>query len=272
MLDGWTILNVRRRVDRRLVGVAQAHFLNIPLKQIHIWEAKDAESLGIDDADILLDAIAEDGFPEFRDSKRFKKRRTALGRICQLWNVCRFLRHLININETHMLIHDGVKLKRNNWFIPSYSWWTEIITHLNAHARSKDAEFLALLNGHRRAHYTLEKNLIPIEIGSEILQGISAFDNHARVYSPAGAKLILERILTRPISDANHILGIDSKHDTEFLSTPGFYSMRDTLFTDCPPSWLGSNRVDHLVSYRDEYERLFPPDIIPNEWKTGGNE
>ena len=265
MLSGWTILNVKRRVDRRLIAVMQAHMMSIPMENIHIWEAKDAVALNIKELPTLLDTIADDGFPQIRDIDRFKPD-VALGRVCQLWNICRFLRHLIETNQTQMFIHDGVVLKRNNCFIPTYRWWGQIVTQLNIHSKAKGHEFLFLLNGHKRPHF--QQNITPIAPDSEILHGISAFDNFARVYSPAGAKFVLERILTRPIKDANRIL-YPKSDEKDFLSTPGTYSMRNTMFTDLPNEWLGSNRVDHLVSYRDRYARLFPPDIIPTEWKTG---
>lgn len=267
MLNGWTILNVRRRLDRRIAAVAQARMLHIPPAETHIWEAKDHVEMNIKDVPTLLDAIADDGFPDLHDETRYDPKH--LGRICQLWNICRFLRHLIEINETHMFIHDGVLLTRENNFIPMYQWWKDIVHYLEKAGNLNGYKFLFLTNGHPTSQYPLSSK--PIVVGSIISHGIRNFNNFARIYSPAGAEFVLQRILKTRIDYADHIL-MPQKGEEDFLDTKGTFSVTDLFFKDAPNEWLGSNTVDHLVSYSDEYARLFPPDIIPEAWKTGDRD
>ena len=264
-LNGWTILNLRKRIDRRLIAIAQARMLHVPVSETHIWEAKDAVEMGITNPLDLLDAIAEDGFPELHDVTRYET--GTLGKICHLWNICRFLRDLIKKNETQMFIHDGVLLTPEVDFYPKYQWWKNMVTYLDKLSKAHGYKFLCLMTGHIQPHLTHPAK--PVVVGSLVSHGIHVFDNFARIYTPAGAEFILNRILNTRVDQANHVL-YPQKGEDDFLNTPGIFSVMPLLFKDTPNNWLGSNTVDHLVSYTGEYKRLLPSEIIPDEWKTGG--
>ncbi len=269
-LQGWTILNLRSRLDRRLIAVMQAHIMQVPVDKIEIWEAKDAVELGISDLPTLLDAIADDGFPEFRDSgKRFNP--IHLGLTCHLWNICRFLRNLIERNETRMFIHDGVYLancSRN--FMPTFGWLNQVVRTLHGVSERDGVPFRVLLSGHRQPRFAQPYK--PINPGSFIMRGILSSDNFARIYSSEGAEFVLKRFLSEPSTHSNAILGPKRGETDAFFMTPGFYSSMLPFFTDAPSAWLGANTRDNLTSYQGEYARLFPREMLPNTWLTNPKE
>ena len=265
-LNGWTILNLKNRLDRRLISVMQARMLQVPIEDIEIWEAKDAKALGITNRDELVDAIADDGFPEFREHKHLFGNKH-LGQTCHLWNVCRYLRRTIETGETRMFIHDGVCLNNSvRNFMPIYSWMNEVVRILKEVSKNEGTPFRVFLSGHRQPRYVQPYD--PISPGSFIMKGILSSDNFARIYSPEGAEFVLERFLSHPVNHTNAILGPREHEDDTFFQTPGFYSTLVPLFTDCPSDWLGANTRDNLTSYTGEYARVFPREMLPEEWLT----
>lgn len=265
-MDKWTILNLPKRVDRRYISVTQATLLGVPVEKIEIWEAMDAVDFG-NTADTLMESIVADGFPELESLRGSYSNNYNLGVLCQLWNVCRFLRHLTETQTTEMFIHDGVYMNHGLGFTPFFGWFNTVVRdlkYISTHQLKTD--FLFLTCGIRSQYYLPEINLI--RPGSFISHGILSHDNFARVYSPEGAAFILNRVMDTPVNHVNLILQLMEDEETDFLQTPGTFSTVKSLFADIPQDWLGSNSNDSFVSYQGEYERLFPPEILSPEWKT----
>ena len=267
-LNGWTILNVKSRLDRRILAVGLANTLKVPVHETKIWEAKDAREMGITNRDDLLDAIEADGFPEFKmitDAISHEH----LGKTCHIWNVCRFLRHLISTGETRMFIHDGVIFNNAIFnFTPTYAWFNEITGRLKKISEKNNVPFRVLMSGHRTPRHVPTETR-PVTAGSFIVHGMLSSDNFSRIYSPEGAEYMLDRFRSNPVNSANAFLA-PREHETEaFFMTPGFFSTKFPLFTDAPSDWLGANTRDNLKSYTGEYARLFPREILPEEWLTG---
>ena len=229
-LEGWTILNVKSRLDRRILAVGLAEAVQVPPQHIDIWEAKDAAEMEITERDDLLEAIAADGFPEFIANRTiFPKQH--LGTICHLWNVCRYLRHIIECRQTRMFIHDGVQLNNSvRNFLPTYGWMNEIIRTLKEICVRKKTPFRVFLSGHRQPRYIQE--YAPICPGSFIMHGILSSDNFSRVYSPEGAEFVLERFLANPMHHTNSVLAPHDGEGDAFFMTPGFFSTKVPLFRD----------------------------------------
>lgn len=128
-MDNWTILNMKKRVDRRYISVMQATMLGVPPENIRIWEAMDAEDYG-NDVNSVIDACVGDGFPELERLRSVYHENRNLGVVCQLWNVCRYLRELTETRKIEMFIHDGVVVNLHRGFTPNYGWFGMIADDL----------------------------------------------------------------------------------------------------------------------------------------------
>lgn len=253
----WYILNLPRRKDRRVLSVANAIRLDVPIERIHFWEAQD--NADYTDADAILEAIVADGFTEFEEHI---PNYLNLGINCHIWNVCRFLRELAETPDTvRMLCHDGIIFATAGLtFCPDYYWYSEIIDTLQLLCAAEGTSFKFLQIGHVDfARGTTP----PIAEGSLILNGVNSYDNFARIYSTQGAQIVLERILENPTKymegGPNNILKenyFDFTAEDKYWQPPGAFSTALTFVRDMPNTWLGSDTVD-IPIYREGFADIF---------------
>ena len=256
----WYILNLPRRKDRRVLSIANAVRLNVPMECVHFWQAQD--NAGYRDADAILQAIIDDGFTEFEGHT---PNSVNLGINCHIWNVCRFLRELAETENTvRMLCHDGIIFATAGLtFCPDYYWYCEVVEHLQLYSAADETSFKFLQIGHVDfARGTTP----PIAEGSLICKGVNSYDNFARIYSTEGAQLTLQRILENPSlymqCGPNQVLKTDYYNfsgEDKYWQPEGAFSTALTFVRDMPNTWLGSDTVD-IPIYRDGFAKIFEKD------------
>ena len=99
------ILNLKRQWKRRILCQGGLLGAGTPFEKIKIWVANDDRDYNTT-YDVVEAAIA-DGFPKFQEylvDDRHKSCSIAL--MAQMWNYCRFWQHLIDQDETAILIQD----------------------------------------------------------------------------------------------------------------------------------------------------------------------
>lgn len=242
-INRWTILHLPKRKDRMPLALSNAERLGVPRDIVHFWDAKDADDFQSTEA-IIASAVA-DGFAAFQNvdpSAKFP------GRICQTWNVCRFLRDLANREGSiEMLIHDGMLISYLDMaplgFFPDFQWLCECVEACQAQVDP----FQLLVVGDIHAHFPI----VPIVPGSCISKGIGHESNSVRIYSSLGAESVLERIqhrLRRGVYEADIMFREDEADGEKFesyWSPSGAYTLLyQQLAMDMPPDYLGSNTVD----------------------------
>ena len=253
MIDRWNILHLNKRVERETLSLSNAERLGVPREIINFWEARDADAFK--DAQDITDAIVADGFPEFAEGVGNTEK---LGRNCQLWNVCRFLRDLANRNAIEMLIHDGMAITytgSNYEFYPDFQWFCDAAAECVAVAKSRGTTFKLLTVGHVEMMQPVEL----IHPTSMISHGILSNSNSIRIYSSDGAACVLERILQNTDyyrkASADHVFF--SQNDGEFLwNLPGAFSLIMPVGLDMPSELLGSDSVD-WPRYQGIYKEIF---------------
>lgn len=259
MLEKWVILNLPRRKDRRVLSVANALRLGVPVSHIELWEAKD--NADYEDADAILEAIVADGFTEF---KGCRPNPIHTGKNCHVWNVCRFLRWLSTRSKPSMFCHDGIIFAIANMsFCPDWQWFCDVTGYLYRRCKERRTKFKFLQLG----HVDFSQGAIPpVCPGSMILDGIISYDNFARIYSPAGAKLVLDRILSDPerymAAGPNAVLFENDARFSEpdkYWQPPGAFSVGVTIVRDMPNTWLGSDTID-IPMYRQKFGEHFEKD------------
>lgn len=237
-IEKWNILHLPRRVDRAPLALSNAERLGVPENIVSFWDAWDAEDFS-DDTEITRAAIAN-GFPEWSGSAGNPN---SLGRSCQFFNVCRFLRDLAGRDAVEMLIHDGMAIAFtgvNYDFFPDFQWFCDSVEACQAHARSIGTTFKFLMIGHIEM-------LAPVELiapGSYISHGISSNSNSIRVYSSAGAKAVLDKCLSEVSyhrrEGVDSVFYVDDK--TRVLwNLPGAYTAISPCGLDMPADLLGSD-------------------------------
>lgn len=256
----WYILNLPRRKDRRVLSIANAIRLDVPVERIHFHPAQDNEAYA--DADAILQAIIEDGFTAFAGHTPNYKN---LGINCHIWNVCRFLRELADTKNTvRMLCHDGIIFTTAGLtFCPDYHWYWRVTDRLQRLSQERDTTFKFLQIG----HVDFARGTVPpIEPGSLIVDGINSYDNFARIYSTHGAQIVLQRILENPTKymegGPNNILKenyFDFTAKDKYWQPPGAFSTALTFVRDMPNTWLGSDTVN-IPIIRDKFADLFEKD------------
>ena len=254
MIDRWTILHLEKRHDRAPLAFSNAERLGVPREKVRFWDAKDAGDF--EDTGAILDAAVSDGFKEFGNLN--PDHISHPGRVCQMWNVCRFLRDLAERNSIEMLIHDGMLIKHayNDFmlFYPDFEWFCDVISEcVKQRARFK----MMAIGGF--VPYTKSEPLYP---GSLILKGVVSVYNSIRIYSSVGAREVLKRIRGQVAIgrfDADQVL-LEPNPEREPIcwSLPGTYTLlMKNLACDMPGDYLGSDSVNNMQSYRGVYSKLF---------------
>lgn len=258
----WYILNLPRRVDRRVLSVANALRIEVPVNNIHFWEAKD--NVHFEDPEEIVEAIIDDGFREFEGQHPNRKH---AGVNCHLWNVCRFLREFREHNNREalrMFCHDGIIFAAAGIsFTPTYPWLYDIARDLQSLSKKRGTTFKFLQIG----HIDIGQGKTPlIRPDSIIVDGIMSYDNFARIYSPDGADVVLTRILSNPghymNAGPNGVLKNDWR---EFISEKknwhpdGAFSTVLPIVRDMPNTWLGSDTVD-IPIYREGFSEILKKD------------
>jgi len=258
----WHILNLARRMDRRVLSVANALRIGVPVEKIHFWQAKD--NIGFETPAAIVEAIVEDGFSEFAGKKPNAK---YPGVICHLWNVCRFLREFRETedkDQLKMFCHDGIIFAAAGIsFTPTYQWLKDIAEELQLLCLERETTFKFLQIG----HIDIGQGKTPlIRPDSIIAAGMMSYDNFARIYTPIGADIVLNRILSDPErfmhAGPNGVI----KNDWSRFINPeknwhpeGSFSTTIPIVRDMPNAWLGSDTVD-IPMYRDGFDEKFHKD------------
>ena len=254
MIDKWTILHLEKRKDRAPLAFSNAERLGVPRKKVRFWYAKDADDF--ENTEAILDAAATDGFKEFLYLKDHYIRYP--GRVCQTWNVCRFLRDLAERDSIEMFIHDGMLIKRlpNDplLFYPDFEWFCDVVSE----CVKQRARFKMMAIGTLNPYTKIE----PIRSGSLILKGIVSNSASIRIYSSIGAREVLKRI-RRQVKigrfDADVVL-YESNPEREPIcwSLPGMYTLlMQRIAFDMPGDYLGSDSISNMRSYQGTYSKLF---------------
>lgn len=253
MIERWNILHLKRRTDRAPFAFANAERLGVPREIVRFWNAKDNEDFE-NDTERIIEAAASDGFQAFE-----KLSTEALpGKICQTWNVCRFLRDLANRDAIEMLIHDGVMIQRSvnekTCFYPDFQFFCEVVEECS----KRRAIFKLLTVGTLMPLVKIK----PIKPGSLILNGVYATVNSIRIYSSQGAQVVLKRILSevkRGIFDADCMF---NDMTTQTLvspcwSKPGMYTLLlQKIAFDMDRGYFGSDSMG-WQSYEGPYKEFF---------------
>ena len=182
------ILNLEVEQKRRYMCEGALFAMNAPFKRVKRWIAKDDFEYE-KSSDLLRDAI-NDGFPGFQKCLNNKQQnREGIAIYAQAWNYCRFWRHLVEKNETALLIQDDRKLRR------PYPRMLEIFKELIGF--DPDFEFLSLWCKQEVVHKAFPGRL-PFRLISEdspVAQGI--YENGAcagHIVTPKGAEVLLDLI------------------------------------------------------------------------------
>ena len=254
-IQRWTILHLPKRKDRRPLALSHAERLGVPKDIVRFWDAKAADDFETTEA--IIAAAVEDGFEAFENVDRHAR---FPGRICQTWNVCRFLREMANrAGAVEMFIHDGMLISYLDiapyGFFPDFRWFCECVAQCQAQA----VPFQLLVVGDIHAHFPID----PIAPGSCILKGIGHESNSIRIYSSLGARSVLERIqhrLRRGVYEADIMFREDESDgetfDTYWSPSGAYTLLYQQLAMDMPGAYLGSNTVD-WQALTGRYKNLF---------------
>ena len=260
-IQGWRILHLKKRKDRYALSLSNAERLGVPRNCVHFWDAIDADDF--QDTEAIIEAAVADGFSAF--SYVHVPSVSYPGRLCQTWNVCRFLRDLADRDSVECLIHDGMLIAFMRMapysFFPDFRFLSDCV----AKCQALDDPFQMLTVGDIHAQVDLR----PIEGGSMILKGVLHESNSVRIYSSLGARNILKRIehrLRRGVHEADIMFREDEASDdggfSSFWSLPGMYTLLcQSIAMDMPPEYLGSNTVD-WESLTGVYAEVF------RRWRT----
>ena len=250
MIDRWNILHLKKRHDRAPTAYSNAERLGVPREKVRFWYGKDADDFTSTDA--MLDAIVADGFPF---SGSLESIINKPGKVCQLWNVWRFLRDLADRNSIEMLIHDGILIRHvyNHafGFYPDFQWFCDVVERC---VKRRDP-FKLLTIGDIVSDFEIN----PIEPGSLILEGIGCIFNSVRIYSSQGAQVMLERIKKRMQEAA--VYSVDMLHNEsngEIWDEPGMYTLlMQSIVIDMPSDYFGSDSQGWGKGYKGEFKRIF---------------
>lgn len=190
-IDKVYILNVPRCQDRLIFSVASLTQKGVPWDKISVWEAIDnlafEKTLDVRDAMIADDFLEADKW--FVEDKIYEY---PIGYYCQGWSYCRWFRHIVQTNETSLLVQDRRALQ-----IP----FDKVSSDISV-LRETDPDFLyASL---RCDHLNIQQ---PNWISEESLWAYGTYDLSATdwglVMTKSGAKKILSRVFDfgRPLID-----------------------------------------------------------------------
>ena len=247
MIHKWTILNLPCREDRRYISVSGALRMEVPAEKIRFWHGYDiADFESFQGAQEAIEADMpellniQENIPIAEHSK-----------FLMLWNVARYLRDLASKDHIEAFVHDGLMLAKH--FCPSFAWFEDVVGEITDY----DPNFKMLTVCPHNGWYGKLKRIDPITPSSFISRGILSWDNFARIYSSAGAQVVLDRIKNqRSVVRSNSVL-VPRYEDSENWEE-GFYSTILPLGSDYPNAWLGSNSFpNQWHGMRDDYKRLF---------------
>lgn len=254
MIAKWTILNLPCREDRRFISIAGALRMGVPEEKIRFWHGYDISDFT--DFKHAQEAVRED-MPELLNIQE-DTQRDEHGKFLMLWNVARYLRDLASQNRIEAFVHDGLMLKTSKLdtpkdFCPSFAWFEDVVGEIVNY----DPNFKMLTICPHNGWYGKLKKIDPITPSSFISRGILSWDNFARIYSSAGAQVVLDRIKTQTWSARSNSVLVPRYEDSEDWEE-GFYSTILPLGSDYPNAWLGSNSMpNQQPGMRDDYKRLF---------------
>lgn len=217
------ILNIPSNTKRRYMCEGALFAMEFPFANVKHWVAIDDWCYKLT-SDMLRDAI-EDGFPAFQKYlDKGQQNEYNIGTFTQTWNYCRFWRHLIENNETAMLIQDDRKIKS------THSEMTEILENI----LEFDPEFMFMSLWSKG----IEDKFLPIRWisdGSPIAHGIYACGACAgHIVTPKGAEWLIENVIGYfPPRVEYAVIG-------KCQTKPHFYTLADEDIS-----------LDHLVDNRD---------------------
>ena len=178
------ILNIQSAEKRRYMCEGALFAMKFPFKNVKHWEAIDDWNYEFT-SDMMRDAI-KDGFPAFQQYlDKGQQNEYNIGTFTQTWNYCRFWRHLVDNNETAMLIQDDRKINAKYCEITGL---LEAITEI-------DPEFMFMSLWSKG----IEDQFLPMRWVSEelpIAHGIYACGACAgHIVSPQGAQWLIDNII-----------------------------------------------------------------------------
>ena len=184
------IMNLQAEQKRRYMCEGALFAMGTPFVHVKRWIAIDDLNY-VKTRELLEDAIA-DGFPGFQSYlDRGLQNKDGIGIFCQMWNYCRFWRHVVAENKTVMLIQDDRR------FCAPYPKMMEIAKEV---IQKPDFYFMSLWC---KQQYIPEKNL-PLRLISKespIASGIyegGACAGH--IVSQKGAQWLIENIFRNDLS------------------------------------------------------------------------
>ena len=245
MIEKWTILNLPCREDRRYISISGALRLNVPLEKIRFWHGYDIADF--ESFQHVKDTVKAD-IPELLNIKEDIPK-SEQAKFLMLWNVARYLRDLSKGYRIEAFVHDGLLLAEK--LCPSFAWFEDVIAEITDY----DPNFKMLTFCLHNGWYGKLKAFDPITPSSFISRGILSWDNFGRIYSSAGAAVVLNRIKTQRWTVRSNSVLVPRKDDPKDWED-GFYSTWLPLGTDYPSAWLGSNSFPDLQGMRGEYQRL----------------
>ena len=254
MIKQWNILHLKRRTDRAPFSFSNAERLGVPREMVKFWYAKD--NLDYDnDSQAIVDAAVADGFKAFEGAASYPEP----GKICQTWNVCRFLRELADRDSIEMFIHDGIMIYKSvnekTFFYPDFGFFCEVVEECS----KQRAKFKMLTIGTLIPFSPIE----PIRPGSLILKGVHSTMNSIRVYSSLGAEVVLKRVLSEVETGNAHPDLFFHKIDSSLTlvdpcwTQPGMYTLLlQKIALDMDSEYFGSDSSG-WESYQGAYKKFF---------------
>lgn len=180
------ILNLEVETKRRYLCEGALLAMDTHFKRIKRWVAND--DFEYERSSEVIRAAIEDGFPTFQSYlAKGQQNEGNIACYAQIWNYCRFWRHLVENNETALLIQDDRRFRR------PYLRMIEIYKEVSKF--DPDFEFLGLWCKEEVVRRSFPDRL-PFRFifqGSPIAHGI--YENGAcagHVVTPKGAKTLLE--------------------------------------------------------------------------------
>ena len=254
MIKQWNILHLKRRVDRAPFSFSNAERLGVPREMVKFWYAKD--NLDYDNnSQVITDAAVADGFKAFEGAALYSEP----GKICQTWNICRFLRDLADRDSIEMFIHDGIMIYKSvnekTFFYPDFEFFCEVVEECS----KQRGEFKMLTVGTLIPFSPIK----PIHPGSLILKGVHSTMNSIRVYSSLGASIVLKRILSEVKTGNVHPDLFFHKIDSSptlvdpCWTRPGMYTLLlQKIASDMDREYFGSDSSG-WESYQGKYKEFF---------------
>ena len=250
MIQKWNILHLERRSDRVPISLANADIFGVPREKVGFWYAKDA--VDFQDANTIIKSAVADGFTFF---EQLHPESVKPGRLCQSWNVCRYLRDLADRESIEVLIHDGIILRGYHnhvlGFYPDFQWLCDAVEKC-----CNQPEGLLLLT---IGDYLTCVDVDLIDGGSLISKRLGCPWNSVRVYSSEGARVILDRvaeIFSQHQYQVDDWFYFDINKATTW-SIPGFYTiLLQSIVFDMPAEYLGSDS-NNWQSYIGVFKEIF---------------